>query len=80
MRHYHLNVVLKKRNNLKKKKKVTIDPLSVWAERGLLYIFAIPKYMIMENFVALVVMVASLSVAGLLIMKNFLHIRMQFVN
>lgn len=71
MRHYHLNVVLKKRNNLKKKKKVTIDPLSVWAERGLLYIFAIPKYMIMENFVALVVMVASLSVAGLLIMKNF---------
>ena len=27
--------------------------------------------MIMENFVALVVMVASLSVAGLLIMKNF---------
>lgn len=38
MRHYHLNVVLKKRNNLKKKKKVTIDPLSVWAERGLLYI------------------------------------------
>ncbi len=50
---------------------MTIDPLSVWAERGLLYIFAIPKYMIMENFVALVVMVASLSVAGLLIMKNF---------
>lgn len=49
---------------------MTIDPLSVWAERGLLYIFAIPKYMIMENFVALVVMVASLSVAGLLIMKN----------